>query len=187
MNQMNDKNELFWQLLKPEYKRAMMYCRKLMQHREKGDDLFQDAIVTAIRKIDQLREQNAFRPWFYRIVINTFNSEIKKHKKRTFMPFDTETEQILPAHNPANIHFANIWLEKLFKALKPDEQSLIILFEMEQWTLAEIGEMYGKSEGAIKPKLFRTRAKLKKELSRLTKNRSAEVTELKKLMNAYAM
>ena len=45
---MTDDRELFWQLLQPEYTRAMMFCRKLTGHRERGDDLFQDALVTAL-------------------------------------------------------------------------------------------------------------------------------------------
>lgn len=187
MVQMNAHKDLFWKLLEPEYKRAMMFCRKLTQHKESGDDLFQDALVISIRKFDQLKDQNAFRPWLYQIIINRFKSSIRKNSIRKSLPFTKEAESLLISDNPSKSHLANLWLEKLYKAISAEEQGLIVLYEMEQWTIAELAEAYNKSEGAIKLKLFRIRNKMKKELKRLSNQSEKSFDDLYNLINAYVM
>lgn len=179
--------ELFWKLLEPEYTKAMLYCRKLMANRDKGDDLFQDALVTGIRKFHDLRNLDAFRPWLYQIIISRFKSVIRLSKKRSWLSFSSQSEEILPSENPTNTHIAKIWLEKLFKILSPDEQSLIILYEMEQWTISELAKLHNKSEGAIKLKLFRIRNKLRRELKRLSNTSETTFEQLYNLVNAYVV
>ena len=187
MVQMNAHKDLFWKLLEPEYKRAMMFCRKMTQHKESGDDLFQDALVIGIRKFDQLKDHAAFRPWLYRIIINRFKSSLRKNSFRKSLPFTKEAESLLISDNPSKSHMANLWLEKLYKAISPEEKGLILLYEMEQWTIAELAEAYNKSEGAIKLKLFRIRNKMKKELKRLSNQSEKSLDDLYSLINVYVM
>lgn len=187
MVQMNEQNDLFWKLLKPEYTKAMLYSRKLMQDREKGNDLFQDSLVIAIQKFEQLRNHDAFRPWLYQVIISKFKSTVRVSNKRRWLPFTSDSEQLLLTDNPTNAHMAKLWLEKLFKAISPDERALIILYEMEQWSISEIAELHKKSEGSIKLKLYRIRNKLKKELVRLSSDNKTSMDELKNFINAYVM
>jgi len=187
MLQMNEQNDLFWQLLEPEYKTAMLYCRKLMQDREKGNDLFQDTLVIAIQKFGQLKNHDAFRPWLYQVIINKFKSSVRVSNKRRWLPFTPETEDILVSDNPTNKQIAKLWIEKLFKVISSDEQALIVLYEMEQWSIKELASLHSKSEGSIKLKLFRVRKKLKKEMVRLSSDNQSSFKELSKLVNAYVM
>lgn len=187
MVQMNAQNDLFWELLKPEYRKAMLYCRKLMQDREKGNDLFQDSLVLAIQKFNQLKNNDAFRPWLYQVIINKFKSLVRVSNKRKWLPFTQESEVLLPAENPTNAQMAKIWIEKLFNVISSEEQALITLYEMEQWTISELAELHKKSEGAIKLKLFRIRNKLKNEMVKLSKDNETSIKELSNFINAYVM
>ena len=166
---MNSNKEIFWKLLEPEYDKAMMFCRKLMNDREKGDDLYQDSIVLAIRKLHQLRDHHSFRPWFYQIIMSSFKSVIRKSKLRQFIPFTQELESSMSSDDPTEAQLAKVKLEKLFKVLSVYERGLVVLYELEGWTIGEIAGLYKKTEGSIKLKLFRARNKLKDELKRLAK------------------
>ncbi|MFC1475050.1 RNA polymerase sigma factor [Candidatus Zixiibacteriota bacterium] len=166
---MNSNKEKFWKLLEPEYEKAMIFCRKLMNNREKGDDLYQDSIVLAIRKLQQLRDQKSFRPWFYQIIMSGFKSSFRKSKLRQFVPFTQDTESSMSSDDPTEAQLAKVKLEKLLKVLSAYERGLIVLYELEGWTIGEIAELYKKTEGSIKLKLFRARNKLKTELKRLSK------------------
>ena len=75
---MAKEQDLFWQALEPEYRRALLFCRKLMGDRDKGDDLFQDSLVTACTRFGDLRDPGAFRPWLYRVMISTFQSSVRR-------------------------------------------------------------------------------------------------------------
>ena len=187
MVQMNAQNDLFWELLKPEYRKAMLYCRKLMQDREKGNDLFQDSLVISIQKFEQLKNHDAFRPWLYQVIINKFKSIVRVTNKRRWLPFTQESELLLLADNPTNAHMAKLWIQRLFKAISSEEQALITLYEMEQWTITELAQLHKKSEGAIKLKLFRIRNKLKNEMVKLSKDNETSIKELSNFINAYVV
>ena len=64
---------------------------------------------------------------------------------------------------------AQRWLGRVYQALSPDEQTLITLHELEGWPVANLAELFGKSEPAIKTSLFRARRKMKNALQKLSK------------------
>lgn len=162
--QMKDNRDLFWKLMEPEYMQAVMFCRKLTGNRERGDDLFQDALVTALTKFRSLRNTDSFRPWIYRIFVNTFKSKVRRPWWKRMVPLTPEMQLRLTGDNPIESHTARRWLNRAFRALSPDEQALVTLHELEGWPVNELAQLHGKSEGAIKAKLFRARNKMKKAL-----------------------
>lgn len=171
---MTEKNDLFWQLLQPEYEKTLMFCRKLSGDREKGDDLYQDSLYKAIRKFDQLKDQSAFRSWLYTVIISTFHSTLRRQKIRQYLPFTAEVE---PTFNAPN-QLAKYKVDRLFRKLSAEERSLVVLYEMEQWTISELARLMDKSEGAIKQKLFRTRQKMKSELEQIDRALSKTLGDL---------
>jgi DNA-directed RNA polymerase specialized sigma24 family protein len=48
---------------------VLAFARSLCRSVVEGDDLFQEAMLRAFRKLCSLRDDDAFRPWLYRIVI----------------------------------------------------------------------------------------------------------------------
>ena len=161
---MTEDRELFWQLLQPEYTKAMMFCRKLTGHRERGDDLFQDALVTALTGFDKLRNHKAFRSWLYRIIVNSFRSKIRRPWWKRLMPLTAETELTLTGDDPVEVHTARRWLDRAFRVLSTEDQALVALHELDGWPVIELARTFGKTEGAIKAKLFRARRKMKDAL-----------------------
>ena len=141
-----------------------MFCRKLMGDRDSGDDLYQDALVTAFTKFNDLREISAFRPWLYRILVNTFKSTVRRPwwKRRTGLTPDIELR--LTGEDPIDAHNARRWLQVAFQTVTPDEQALVSLHELDGWSIGELSKLYGKKEGAIKVRLFRARRKMKDAL-----------------------
>jgi RNA polymerase sigma-70 factor (ECF subfamily) len=165
---MESEQERFWKLLKPEYHRAMMFCRKLIGDRDAGDDLYQDALVIAYTKIGDLRDPAAFRPWLYRIIVSTFHSTVRRPWWKRRVPWTPGLERMLTTADPAPALDARRWLERVFHSVSPDEQTLIALHELEGWPVADLAELFGKSEAAVKTGLFRARRKMKNALQKLS-------------------
>jgi len=178
---MSDKKELFWKLMEPEYFKAMMFCRKLIGDREQGDDLFQDSLVIAFSRFSSLRDKSAFRPWLYRIMVNTFRSSVRRPWWKRFVPLTSNMELRLTGRDPVEVHTARRWLNRAFQALSAGEQAMVTLHELEGWSVSELADLYGKTEGSVKAGLFRARSKMKKALisfAQKQKHQGATNTEL---------
>ncbi|MCX6834748.1 MAG: RNA polymerase sigma factor [candidate division Zixibacteria bacterium] len=160
----------FWRLLEPEYSRAMMFCRKLINDRDKGDDLFQDALLIACTRIHDLREEAAFRPWLYRIIISTFRSTVRRPWWRRRVALTSEIENTLSTPDSTDSVTARRWLEKAFQVVSIEDRTLVTLHELEGWPVAELATLYGKSESAVKVQLFRARRKMKTVLLRQSRS-----------------
>ncbi|MBU2652477.1 MAG: RNA polymerase sigma factor [Bacteroidetes bacterium] len=155
----------FWQLLEPEHAKAQRFCRRLTGNLEDGDDLYQDGLLTALRKIDSLRDPGALRPWLYRILINGYKNRFRSLRRRQEEVSD-ESIMIEHAHDPAGELTARRWLDRAFAALKPDEIALVTLFELEGWTVAELAASFDRPDGTIKARLARTRRKMRHEIEK---------------------
>jgi len=165
--------ELFWRLLEPEYVRAMMFCRKLAGGRDQGDDLFQDSLVAALSNLDSLREIDRFRPWLYRIIMNKYTSLTRQPWFRRGMALSGRIERSLANDDPTDRRNARRWLERAFQAVSAEQKILVTLHELQQWSVAELAELYRCSEGAIKARLFRARRRMKKALVMFLKESEA--------------
>lgn len=158
--------DLFWRYLEAEHPKMEAFCRKLAGNRDDGDDLYQDALLTAMSRLETLERPESFKPWLYRIIVNMFKSKSRREWVRsrlhlTKSPVDNE----MTGDESSRIT-ARIWLDKAFKAVSAEEKALITLFELEGWSVAELAAMYGKPVGTIKSRLARARKKMREELKK---------------------
>lgn len=166
LRQMIRNRDLFWKLTEPEHLRARAFCRKLMGNRDDGDDLYQDALVSAFTRFETLRDTRAFRAWLYRIVVNGYKNRLRTPWWKRFSPLTKEIAESRTGSNPVESRTAARKLEIAFRAVSLEDRTLITLFEMEGWSIAEIAQMQEKSEGAIKMRLSRARQKMREALVR---------------------
>lgn len=163
---MNEEKERFWEVLEPEYHGGIVFCRKLVGDRDSGDDLFQDALIASHRRFSELRDESAFRPWFYRIMINCFKMKVRRPWWKRRLTLTPQIENRMIGRSPVNQLDARRWLQQAFRSVSTDNQALITLYELEGWSIAELAELHSISESAVKTRLFRARRKLKKILDR---------------------
>lgn len=155
---------LFWKLTEVEHLRARAFCRKLMGNRDDGDDLFHDTLVIALPRFCHLRDRSAFRPWLYRIAVNTFKNRFRRPWWKRLTPLTAEIEESTGGGNPDAVQAARRRLEWAFRAVTPEERALVTLFEMEGWTVAELARLFGKNEGTVKVRLSRARRKMREAI-----------------------
>lgn len=173
---MDSNRDLFWNLVEPEYLKARAFCRKLMGNREDGDDLFQDALVRALTRFRTLRDPESFSPWFYKIIYNTFKNRIRQPWWRRMVSMTGENaERLQVASANASVETKRR-LAIAFRALKPDEHSLVVLHELQGWSIAELSRMTGKSEGSVRVRLHRAKRKMLTELVRYQKKAESTST-----------
>lgn len=174
----------FWIELEKVHAEAERFCRRLSATREDGDDLYQEAVLRGHSGCDELSDPSAFRPWFYRLIINHFKNQRRGAWRRRFVPLTSELEEQTPGWDPSGEHWAKRLLARAFTAVNPEEKALISLHEIEGWGVAELAELYGRPQGTIKARLSRTRAKMRKALLRGAKQVAESTIDNIKLVEA---
>lgn len=154
----------FWKYLEAEHARAQAFCRRLAGSRDDGDDIYQDALLSALRQIRSLRDPGAFRSWLYRIMINTHRNRIVGPWWRRRVPLTRELCETQTGVDPTAVYAARRWLMRAMAPLKSEERALVILFELEGWSIADLATLQRRPTGTIKARLVRARKKMRRAI-----------------------
>jgi len=172
---MKNMAEQFWKMLEPFHPEAEGFCRKLAGSREDGDDLYQDSLLIALKKFATLRDPDSFRPWVYRIIVNRHKNRCRRPWWRLAVPL--ERVESSGGDDPSKAHAWKRLLDRALGVLSSEERALVILFEIEGWSIAELAILHERPEGTIKARLSRARAKMRKALEKyLPDSNSADKT-----------
>ena len=130
------------------------------------DDIVQEAFIRAIRQGAQLREEASLFPWLVRIALRVAIDHRRSRKRETLTdvwPESTEApdpgplEQIEASEDAAQV-------KKALGQLKPYPRELLVLRYFTSFSVAELAEVFHKSEVAIRKDLQRAREQMRKHL-----------------------
>jgi RNA polymerase sigma-70 factor (ECF subfamily) len=171
---MDTAHDRFRRLLEPVHARAVAFARGLCRSRADGDDLFQEAAVRALAKLDSLRDDAAFPRWFFRVVITAHRNRSRRAFWRRLIPLgDTSerTDGARPDPGHSGDYRSDEWSAARAEAARRARAALatlpavqreaIVLFELEGWQVDEIAELQRVSVSAVKSRLARGRARLR--------------------------
>jgi RNA polymerase sigma-70 factor (ECF subfamily) len=111
-----------------------------------------------------------FSAWLYRIAHNLIANWHRDSHRRKEVPLEDQIEMPGHADHPERVLEKSQEMELLLhgiRRLSPDRQQLLILKFVEDYSNAEIGEIMGKSEGAIKSLYHRALIALREEMTKI--------------------
>lgn len=121
-------------------------------------DAIQEAIVKAFSAIQTLRKDSYAKTWLVRIVINECYAIMRREQK--LVPIDDITVEEAAAEQADYSALYDV-LSRL-----PEEIRLTVtLYYIEGYSVKEIAELMKTTQSAVKNRLMRARAKMKKELA----------------------
>jgi len=126
---------------------------------ELSKDLAQDTFVKAWLNIASFRAAAKFSTWLYRIAYNIFYDYVRAKKNSTNIDVDVEILCDKMTSDTPNLDFGIDFVEAL-KVLKEDERTAMLLFYMEDQTIAKISKIMDCPTGTIKSHLHRGKEKL---------------------------
>lgn len=106
-----------------------------------------------------MKKDEYFKTWLIRILINECNEILRKNKKVVSLD-----EGINNIDEKCNDSYQNIDLTKAITSLSEDLRVTITLYYFDDISVKNISEILGISEGTVKSRLNRARAKLKEIL-----------------------
>jgi len=161
--------------------RLHRYCSRMTGSVLDGEDIVQEVLFEAYRKLEAFDDSRSLAPWLFRIAHNRCIDFIRRRKVRT----QAEAEAIVdmpefaaphetPGHDVADA------VEYLVQILPPRERACVLLKDVFEYSLEEVADFLGSTTGAVKAALNRGRAKLatapKPTVSAVAETREQNVT-----------
>jgi RNA polymerase sigma-70 factor (ECF subfamily) len=149
---MDGDREAFSDLAVIHWRRLLALARSIVADLE-AEDVVQEGLIKAWRKLGTLREERAFPAWLTRIVANTAVANARR--RRIFEPIDGVA---LATGSDSMEH--RIDVGRLLVRLAPRQRAVLHLTTVEGMTDHEIGEVLGISKSSVRVHRLRARRRL---------------------------
>lgn len=135
-------------------------------HRATAEDLSQELFLKLVEKVGDYDEKRGrFVVWFWQIARNMLIDHYRGKKETPFSSFEEETVEAMAVAAAPDIDHRLRYqkVQGFLKTLDDLEQELFELRYVADMSYKEIGEITGKSEGALRVAALRIKEKIKRE------------------------
>ena len=139
---------------------AMVYAAtfRLLRNHAISEDICQDAFLRAHERISTLRQPAAFGGWVRQIAVRLAIDELRKGSAEQLTEDEPST---LPGPEAAfEAQDALDRFRALLDELPPAQRAVVVMRDVEGFSIRETAEQLGITEGAVKMRLSRARATL---------------------------
>lgn len=126
----------------------------ILKNQEDAQDAVQDAICSAYKELENLKDRGKFKPWIYTIVKNT--SFLLLRNRQYLSNIEDENVQADKKDVDTDL---TIW--NAVQDLEQPYRTVITLFYYEDLSIREISKITGSKIDAVKKQLSRGREKIK--------------------------
>jgi RNA polymerase sigma-70 factor, ECF subfamily len=140
---------------------------------EEAADALQDAMIAAFRRAASFRGDSAVTTWLHRIVVNAALDRMRRRASRpTAGGQDDDALDALaasgrPLSDPSGTSDTAMDVRAALRRLVPEQQAALVLVDMLGYSVADAADVLGVSEGTVKSRAARGRARLVPRLAHL--------------------
>jgi len=168
-----EQNLAFERLVRPHFDRLYRLAWRLTGAKAEAEDLFQELLIKAYGKLDDLVAIDEPGSWLCRVMYNQFIDEQRRFARRRM--HTVEEGQLSgdglegmpgsddPVHNNERLDKLRS-LDKALEQLSDDHRIVVLLHDSEGYKLSEIEALTGIPVGTVKSRLHRARARLRELL-----------------------
>lgn len=167
-----NRARLFERLLEPHMRRMYRFAFRLTRSQADAEDLFQDVLVKAFSRLDEMADLDDPATWLNRVLYNHFVDHRRRYSRRRLV---SVSESQLPGGSVDSLADQSpqpadqidcAALQTALAALSDEHRTVVLLHDAEGYKLQEIQEITGIPIGTVKSRLHRARARLKEILSK---------------------
>jgi RNA polymerase sigma-70 factor (ECF subfamily) len=163
--------------------RLHRYCARMTGSVFDGEDIVQDALFEAYRKLDQFDETRPLSPWLFRIAHNRCIDFLRHRDAGRAAELAVAAPEATMPTEPASLGIGKA-VEHLVLTLPPKERACVLLKDVFDYSLEEIAELVESTVGGVKAALNRGRSKLAASPAPLKQSRTAD-PELTRVLHLY--
>lgn len=178
----NKDEKAIEQLFELTSQKGYYVALKYLKSKEDAHDILQDAYVSALSKLDSLKDPEKFDKWLYQIIANKAKNYLVKNKPLLFEQLEKEEEDAIRFEDTIQddtLEFQpkeNCDYQELKQALKdlidelPEDQRMcLLMYYFEELSINEIAESLELNTNTIKSRLNYARKKIKDKVEDLQK------------------
>jgi len=160
----------FAKLYESIYQELYRFAYSNLKNQHDASDAVSDAVLEAFSSIKNLRDENAFKAWMFKILtvkIKNKQREYIKEKSYRAESVDSEVHSALGVEHEGKeeISYSNIEFMEEFKKLNEDERLVLSLSVISGYKSEEIAVLVGMSANTVRSKAARAKIKLRSMLS----------------------
>ncbi len=132
-----------------------------------AEDLLQEAFIRAWQKLDSFRGDSQFGTWLHKLSANVALSDRRSRIRR--LSRETELNEAIErgATGDRDVYAGQrMDLEKAISHLPERARTVLVLYDIEGYSHAEVAEISGMAEGSSKAQLHRARNLVREELDK---------------------
>jgi len=161
----------FEALVRQNQQRVLAVVSGTLRWREDVEDIAQQVFVKAYLSIKRFDMRSAFSTWLYKIAVNECWDYLRKKRVRPLLyEADLSEEQVrqldafvntgrAPADASRRAELGEM-VEQLLNQLSDEDRQILLLKEVEGFSVEEISEMLDLNVNTVKVRMFRARARL---------------------------
>lgn len=163
------------ELVKKYEQTIFNFSFKICRDKNYAEQIMQETFYSMVKSLHQFDHNSKLSTWLYRIVANHCLMAARKQKSRSFVSLDADDENLfeekyaadwnsIPYKETENKEL-KIILDKAIQNLSPDYRLVFLLRDVEGLSTEETAQITDLSIPAVKSRLHRARAFLRKEIN----------------------
>ncbi len=132
-------------------------AKGILREEKDIEDAIQNTVIKAFEKINTLKNNDYFKTWIIRILINECNNILRKNKRLVSL----EEVSIKEKYSDK---YENMDLTNAIASLNEDLRSITVLYYFDDMSTVEIAKMLEIPEGTVRSRLSRAREKLRESM-----------------------
>jgi RNA polymerase sigma-70 factor (ECF subfamily) len=161
----------FEELIRHHQQRVFGLVNGILRRRDDVEDVVQQVFLKVFISLKRFDQRSAFSTWLYKISVNECWDYLRKRKVRPLTyEADLSEDQVSrldgvasaenPPEDPGQLAEARDLLKRMLDKLPEEDRQLLMLKEVEGFSVQELAEMLNLNVNTVKVRLFRSRARL---------------------------
>lgn len=147
------------------YRTAYAWCHEPAR----ADDLVQETLLKAISRLRSLQDEEALRPWLYRIMTNCHRDWLRRQRDTVDVDGMELAGDDCPEMNAERASTVRT-VRDAIRALSDDQRKVVTLVDLEGFSYGEVAGILEIPIGTVMSRLSRARQQLKRQLLRTDKD-----------------
>jgi RNA polymerase sigma-70 factor (ECF subfamily) len=163
--------EAFGVLFKRHKDRLWAVALRVTCDPDDAADALQEAMISAFRRAGDFRGESAVTTWLHRIVVNAALDLLRRRSAHSVGwsgdPDDLPVTEPWQATDSTSVTESRLDVDAAMRMLPPPQRAALVLVDMLGYPVADVAAILGVSEGTVKSRCARGRARLLPYLSHL--------------------
>lgn len=164
----------FERLIEPHLPHLYQLAFRFCNNQTDAEDLVQDVVIKLLSRSQEIARIEKLRPWLAKILYRQFIDNYRQ-KSRSPLSLVTDNDELLSeqlasaADNPeqqAEASLNQLHLQQALLSLNEDQRTVVLMHDVEGYTLVELEVILDAPVGTLKSRLNRARSQLREKLQK---------------------